>query len=95
MREPVGIADDELFERVARVQIARPELGLHAHGAGLDGRSALRGGRFAGLFDHDELQVERRAERFGQGLDDLRFQAVFDPVAGEIVLDRQQQLVSV
>jgi len=75
--------------------IEEPELGLHPHGACLDGRSALRGGGFTGLFDDDELQIENGAERFGQRLDDLRFQPVFHPVAGEIVLYRQQQLVTV
>ena len=88
VREPVGVADDELLKRIANVEIGAAQILGRPRG-----RGHLHGGRRLARLGDRELQLELGAEDLAQDLDDLPLELGADPLPREFAVDREVEFV--
>ncbi len=84
VREPVGGADDEVVERVARVEVDRVAAGRERRHGDLRLFVDLLRDR-SGRIGDDEFDLDRAADDPRQGLADQRSISVVEPVACEAI----------
>src|SRR5579863_1870152 len=87
--EPVGVADDELFESITSVKVCGAEL------LKLTLRRNHRSARIFGLFRDREPQLDVGSEELAQYSDHLPAQFASDPILGELTVHREVQFVTV